>query len=172
MTRAWLGIGSNLGDRRAHLSAVLRELEARGVRVVARSSLYETEPLHYLDQGWFLNAVVEVRAKDGPEGLLRAAQEVEAARGRQREVHMGPRTADVDILLFGDRVLETPSLVLPHPRLGERLFALVPLLEIAPYATDPRTGLPWSLARDGLAGQPGQGLRVVAGPEEWGEGRA
>lgn len=169
MTRAWLGIGSNLGDRRAHLSAVLRELEARGIRVVGRSSLYETEPLHYRDQGWFLNAVVEVRAEGEPSALLRVAQDVEAARGRQRDVPMGPRTADVDILLFGNRVLETPALTLPHPRLAERLFALIPLLELAPHATDPRTGLPWSQARDGLAGQPGQGLRVVAGPEEWGE---
>lgn len=128
----FLSLGSNLGDRRAHLEEALRRLEEGGVRVVRRSSWYETEPVGYTDQPAFLNLVVEVRTSLTPRALLRRAQEVELALGRVRTVRWGPRTADVDLLLYGRRVILEPDLVVPHPRLRERAFVLVPLYELDP----------------------------------------
>jgi len=167
MSPAVLGLGSNLGDRRAHLAAATRELRALGLPILACSSLYETEPLHYLDQGWFLNAAVVVDPPSDPRALLRTCQAVEAALGRQRDVPMGPRTADVDILLLGDLVLAEPDLEVPHPRLLDRLFALIPLLDLVPDARDPRTDRPLAEARHALLGVPGQAVRRVGGPGDW-----
>jgi len=130
--RVFLSLGSNLGDREANLLEALRRLEQLGVHVVRRSSWYETEPVGYTDQPDFLNLVAEVRTRLGPHALLRAAQQVEAELGRVRAVRWGPRTVDVDLLLYGERVVNTPDLVLPHPRLRERAFVLVPLAELAP----------------------------------------
>ncbi len=128
----FLSLGSNLGDRRAHLEEALWRLEEGCVRVVRRSSWYETEPVGYTDQPAFLNLVVEVRTSLTPRALLRRAQEVELALGRVRTVRWGPRTADVDLLLYGRRVIREPDLVVPHPRLRERAFVLVPLYELDP----------------------------------------
>lgn len=128
----FLSLGSNLGDRRAHLEEALWRLEEGGVRVVRRSSWYETEPVGYTDQPAFLNLVVEVRTSLTPRALLRRTQEVELALGRVRTVRWGPRTADVDLLLYGRRVILEPDLVVPHPRLRERAFVLVPLYELDP----------------------------------------
>lgn len=130
--RVFLSLGSNLGDREANLVAALRLLDAEGVRLVRQSSWYETEPVGFTEQPRFLNLVVEVRTGLDPLGLLRCAQRVELALGRVRGVRWGPRTVDVDVLLYGRRVVRTPELVVPHPRMRERAFVLVPLCEIAP----------------------------------------
>lgn len=125
-------MGSNLGDRRANLEQALQRLTESGVQVVRRSSWYETEPVGYAHQPPFLNLVAEVRTSLDPRALLRCAQQVEAALGRVRSVRWGPRTVDVDLLLYGRRVIQEPDLVVPHPRLRERAFVLVPLCEVAP----------------------------------------
>lgn len=133
----FLGLGSNRGRREAVLQRALQALEERGFRVTAMSSLYLTEPVDAPPQDWFLNAVAEGRTALSPEALLAACLEIEAGLGRVREVRHGPRTLDLDLLLYGDEVRRTPALTLPHPRLHERLFVLVPLAEIAPGARHP-----------------------------------
>ncbi len=130
--RVFLSLGSNLGDRRANLEEALRLLTSEAVRVVRRSSWYETDPVGYADQPAFLNLVVEVRTTLDPRALLARAQAVEAALGRVRTVRWGPRTVDVDLLLYGGRVVVEPDLVVPHPRMRERAFVLLPLYEVAP----------------------------------------
>lgn len=135
--RAFLSLGSNLGDRAATLHAALEELGRRGVRIVRRSSLYETAPVGVTGQPVFLNLAVEVETTLEPEDLLAACQAVERDLGRVRVERWGPRTVDIDILLYDHRTVATPELVIPHPRLTERRFVLVPLLEIAPQAALP-----------------------------------
>lgn len=130
---AFLGLGSNLGDRMEHLQSAVDALQGdRRVRVDAVSSLYETEPVGGPEQGPYLNAVVRVATRLSPRALLRACQQVERRLGRVRDQRWGPRTIDVDILLYGKRVVHRRSLRIPHPRLDQRAFALVPLLEVAP----------------------------------------
>jgi 2-amino-4-hydroxy-6-hydroxymethyldihydropteridine diphosphokinase len=136
----FLGLGSNLGRRSANLSRARRLLEEGGLEVVNASSVYETEPVDLLDQPLFLNQVLEVRTALDPPALLRLARSVEAALRRVPTVAKGPRTIDVDILLAGDAILETPDLVVPHPRLHLRNFVLVPLAEIAAEARHPVLG--------------------------------
>jgi 2-amino-4-hydroxy-6-hydroxymethyldihydropteridine diphosphokinase len=135
-----LGLGSNLGRRAANLARARRLLERQGVEVLAASSVYETEPVDYPDQPWFLNQVLEVRSGLGPLELLRLAKEIEVLMKRAAAVPKGPRTIDIDVLLAGDLVLETPGLVLPHPRLHLRNFVLAPLAEIAPGLRHPVLG--------------------------------
>ena len=136
----FLGLGSNLGRRAANLARARRLLERHGVEVLAASSVYETEPADYADQPWFLNQVLEVRSELGPAGLLRLAKSIEAEMKRRPAVPKGPRTIDIDILFAGGLVLETPGLVIPHPRLERRNFVLVPLMEIAPRLRHPVSG--------------------------------
>jgi 2-amino-4-hydroxy-6-hydroxymethyldihydropteridine diphosphokinase len=135
-----LGLGSNLGRRAANLARARRLLEREGVQVLAASSVYETEPVDYPDQPWFLNQVLEVRSGLEPPDLLRLAKEIEARMKRAATVPKGPRTIDIDILFAGDLVLETPGLVLPHPRVHLRNFVLIPLAEIAPRLRHPLLG--------------------------------
>ncbi len=130
--RVFLSLGSNVGDRLRYLEEALARLEAEAVHVVRRSSVYETAPWGPVPQGPFLNLVAEVRTALAPRALLVCAQRVEAALGRTREVRWGPRTVDVDVVLYGDRVVCEEDLVIPHPRLRERAFVLVPLFEVAP----------------------------------------
>ena len=138
----FLGLGSNLGDREANLAGAERAVARRGFRVAARSSTYLTEPKDAPDQEWFLNAVVGGDTGLTPEELLAACLEAERELGRARgPVRNAPRTADVDLLLYGREVRATPPLTLPHPRLQERRFVLVPLAEIAPEALHPVLGL-------------------------------
>lgn len=133
MAFAFLGLGSNLGDRLTTLQRAVDLLDAdRRTRVDAVSSVYETEPVGGPEQGPYLNLAVRVVTRRSPSGLLRLCARVEAALGRTREVRWGPRTIDVDVLLYGDRAIATRRLVVPHPRLAERAFALVPLMEVAP----------------------------------------
>lgn len=135
MTRAYLGLGSNLGDRRALLAAAIEALDWGDVRVVQRSSIYETEPVGGpADQPWFLNMVIGVDTSLSPHQLWERCAGVEIALGRAhgRGERWGPRTIDVDVLLYGTSVINDEDLTIPHPRMHERAFALVPLAEIAP----------------------------------------
>lgn len=137
----FVALGSNVGDREANLLAARRGLETRGFRITAMSSLYLTEPVDAPPQEWFLNAVAGGETALSPEALLQACLDTERALGRVRDVPRGPRTIDLDLLLYGNEVRDAPRLVLPHPRMHERRFVLVPLAEIAPAARHPILGL-------------------------------
>ena len=139
--QAFIGLGANVGDRETNLLAARRGLEARGFRVTAMSSLYLTEPVDAPPQEWFLNAVAGGETALTPEALLRACLDTEREGGRLRDVPRGPRTIDLDLLLYGSEVRQAAGLVLPHPRMHERRFVLVPLAEIAPGARHPVLGL-------------------------------
>ena len=135
---AFLGLGSNRGDRMGHLQGGVDLRHAtRGIRVDAVSGVYETAPVGGPEQDDFLNLAVRVATSRSPYALLRACHRVERARDRRRSVRWGPRTLDVDILLYDDRVIATRRLEIPHPRLVERAFALIPLIEVAPGASLP-----------------------------------
>ena len=131
MSRAFLGLGTNLGDREAHLRDAMELLEARG-DVVAVSSLYETEPMGGPPQGLFLNVVVELATEDSPEELLARCQALEEAANRVRTVKNGPRTLDADVLFYEGETRGSEDLTIPHPRMFERRFVLSPLRELAP----------------------------------------
>jgi 2-amino-4-hydroxy-6-hydroxymethyldihydropteridine diphosphokinase len=134
--RAFLGLGSNLGDRRALLAAAVAALRREG-DVVAVSPLYETEPVGGpAGQGPYLNLVVELATSDGPRRLLARCRALEAAAGRVRTVRHGPRTLDADVLLVGDAVVHDGDLEVPHPRLWERRFVVAPLADLAPDLVD------------------------------------
>jgi 2-amino-4-hydroxy-6-hydroxymethyldihydropteridine diphosphokinase len=152
--RGFLGLGSNVGDRLANLRAAPGELEARGVRVTAGSSVYETEPQGLVtDQPDFLNACVEVETELGPEELLDACKEVERALGRtEGGPRHGPRPLDVDLLLLGDIELSTERLTLPHREVTSRRFVLAPLLELDSELALP-DGTRLATALDALEGQ-------------------
>lgn len=133
MTRAYLALGSNLGDRLAHLQGAVDGLGATGgIRVVDLSRVYETAPVGGPPQGDYLNAVVAVETSLDARALLGVAQRLEDAAGRVRAERWGPRTLDVDVLLVGDEHVDDPDLVVPHPRLAERGFVLAPLHDVAP----------------------------------------
>ena len=137
MFRCYLALGSNLGDRMEHLRAGLSGLEARGVRILRTASIYSTEPQGIRSQPWFLNTVAEAETESEPEDLMRDCLEVESTCQRHRDVPNGPRTLDIDIILFEDRIIGNPHLTIPHPRYTERRFVLEPLFEIAPEQMDP-----------------------------------
>jgi 2-amino-4-hydroxy-6-hydroxymethyldihydropteridine diphosphokinase len=140
-TTVYVGLGSNLGDRGGTLRAALEELGRRdGVRVAAVSSLRETEPVGGPAQGEFLNGVAELRTTLGARKLLSLLHEVEDRFGRERTVRWGPRTLDLDLLLYGDAVINEPDLTVPHPRMHERPFVIGPLREIAPDVRHPVLG--------------------------------
>ena len=138
---AYLGLGSNVGDREGALRRAAADLEAASLPIVARSLVYRTEPVDVLDQAEFLNQVVAVRTPLGPREILGIALEVERSMGRIRRRDKGPREIDLDLLLHGGTVLNEPGLQVPHPRLHLRRFVLVPLAEIAPDAVHPVLGL-------------------------------
>lgn len=132
MTLAYLGLGANLGDRAASLATAEELLAQRGVRVLRRSDTIETEPWGVLDQPRFLNLVLEIDWLGSPRDLLGAAKDVEVEVGRTPTFRWGPRVVDVDILLFGDETVDEPDLQIPHPRMKERDFVLVPLRQLRP----------------------------------------
>ena len=143
MTRAYVGLGANLGDREGAIRAALAALDARPeVAVVAVSTLRETDPVGYLDQPRFLNGAAALETELEPRELLDALLAVERELGRVRGdgPRYGPRPIDLDLLLHGDLVLDEPGLVVPHPRLHERLFALEPLAELEPALVVPGRG--------------------------------
>jgi 2-amino-4-hydroxy-6-hydroxymethyldihydropteridine diphosphokinase len=135
-----LGLGSNAGDREGYLSRAVAGLAARGFAAARKSSLYLTEPVDAPPQDWFVNAAVRGTTRVSPEELLRVCLAVEQDLGRVREAHHGPRTVDIDLLLYGDTVQRSADLTLPHPRLQERRFVLVPVAEIAPELRHPVLG--------------------------------
>ena len=136
-TLVYLSLGSNLGDRAANLRAAITALPSANFQVRRVSSLYETEPVDYLDQPWFLNCVVEGETDSRPIELLRALRAIESELASKKAFAKGPRLLDLDILLFGDQSVDTPELQIPHPRMLHRNFVLTPLAEIAPQLRHP-----------------------------------
>jgi len=136
-TRAWIGLGANLGDREAALRAAVRAIAALpGTQVLRVSSLYRSAPV---DAGGpdYLNAVAEIATTLEPHALLAALQAIELGAGRERPYRNAPRTLDLDILLYGDQRIATPTLTVPHPRMDERAFVLLPLAELVPARVPP-----------------------------------
>ena len=159
---AYIGLGSNLGQREETLQAALRELdELDGAEVTAVSRLRETAPVGGPAQGNYINAVAQVRTSLSAEDLLHALQGIEARFGRKRQGRWGPRTLDLDLLLYGEAVIQSTELQVPHPRMHERLFVLESLCEIAPHARNPVLGRSAAelLARLRDMTQPRGGLR-------------
>jgi 2-amino-4-hydroxy-6-hydroxymethyldihydropteridine diphosphokinase len=135
-TVAYLSLGSNTGDRAANLRAAIAQLEGAGpLRAV--SALYETQPVEVTDQPWFLNCAAALETTKTPRELLKFVLSIEAALGRMRFRDKGPRKIDIDIILFGDRTVHEPGLIVPHPAMHSRRFVLEPLAEIAPGAQHP-----------------------------------
>lgn len=134
----YLSLGSNVGDREGNLRAAIAALAGVGVQVVRVSPLYETEPVDYLEQAWFLNCVVEAETGLEPLELLRALRGIEGRMGSTKPVPKGPRLIDMDILLYGQETINTAELQVPHPRMHLRRFVLVPLAEIAPGLRPPQ----------------------------------
>ena len=136
LVRAYLSLGSNLGDRAEHLTRAITQLLKSG-SLAAQSALYETEPVQLLAQPWFLNCAVALDTSLAPGELLAAGLAIEKGMGRLRSQAKAARVIDIDIALYGDFVVETPDLVIPHPAMHERRFVLTPLAEIAPDAMHP-----------------------------------
>ena len=137
--RVILGLGSNLGDREVYLRKAIASLHQRQIIVRRSASLYLTEPRDYTDQPWFINTVAEVDTQLNPLELLEYCLQIEREAGRIRNQFRGPRPIDLDILFYGDQRIQSPRLIVPHPRYAERRFVLVPLAEIAPDFQDPIT---------------------------------
>lgn len=140
MKTAYLGLGTNLGDRPANLHDAVRLLASERLRVTRLSSIWETEPRDLLDQPWFLNQVAEVETDLFPRQLFQHIQRIEREMGRVRRTPKGPRLIDLDILLCENAVVKSPELEIPHPRMTERRFVLEPLAELAPDLRHPVSG--------------------------------
>ena len=154
MKTVYLGLGSNLGDRRANLEAAVEKLAP----VTRASSIYETEPRDLPHQPWFLNQVIEIETDLLPKQLLARTQKIERELGRRRVIGKGPRVIDIDILLFGSAAIETAELQVPHPRMTERRFVLEPLAELVPDLRHPLTN---QTVREMLASVSGQTARKL-----------
>ena len=140
MTIAYISAGSNLGDRQAYLDFGARSLAEEGT-LLRRSSVFETEPVGYAEQPWFLNQVFELKTELAPQTLLARCNAIELEAGRVRTFRNAPRPLDLDILLYGNEVICDPDLIIPHPRMTERRFVLEPMVEIAPNLNYPTTGI-------------------------------
>jgi 2-amino-4-hydroxy-6-hydroxymethyldihydropteridine diphosphokinase len=152
----YLSLGSNVGERAANLNAAIERLRTLG-EVVAVSSLYETEPVEFAAQPWFLNCAVKLNTEKMPKQLLDAVLDIEKGMGRKRLKKKGPRTIDIDILLFGNSIIEAKGLTVPHPAMHERRFVLEPLAEIAPEVRHPVFKRTARELKDALP--PGQAVR-------------
>jgi 2-amino-4-hydroxy-6-hydroxymethyldihydropteridine diphosphokinase len=160
----YLSLGSNVGDREAQLRDALFRLSAVG-RVIALSSFYETEPVEFTQQPWFLNCAVAIETSSTPQQLMVAILRIEAEMGRQRRQKKGPRSIDIDILLFDREIMESKELTIPHPAMHQRRFVLQPLAEIAPEALHPLLNKTIRELRDALpAGQAVRKLRKLEPP--------
>ena len=155
MPTIYLALGSNIGDREANLREALRLLSESAVTISKLSSIYETEPLDYLDQPWFLNAALEAQTDLSPHQLLAILRRIESQMGSKKPFPKGPRLIDLDILLYASETINTPDLQIPHPRMLQRNFVLAPLAEIAPSLRHPA----WpASASDLLARSPDKSL--------------
>jgi 2-amino-4-hydroxy-6-hydroxymethyldihydropteridine diphosphokinase len=158
----YLSLGSNVGDRAKNLRDAIAALGNSGASVVRVSSVYETEPVDYLDQPWFLNCAVEAETELAALELLHAVRGIEAQMGSKKLIAKGPRLIDIDILLYGNEIVDMPELQVPHPRMHLRRFVLEPLAQIAPNAQHPVSRLSIS---ELLALTPDKSaVRVAAGP--------
>ena len=156
MATVYLALGSNIGDREQNLQEALRLVRKSGVAVSKVSSVYETEPVDYLDQPWFLNAVLEARTDLPVMLLLATLRSVESQMGSKKAFAKGPRLIDLDILVYGNATIDTPELQVPHPRMLQRNFVLIPLAEIAPTLRHPS----WSATVAELLSQSSDSSRV------------
>jgi 2-amino-4-hydroxy-6-hydroxymethyldihydropteridine diphosphokinase len=154
----YLGLGSNVGEREAMLQAAVDRLHSAELRITRLSSVYETEPQGLRDQRWFLNLVAEAETDLFPRQLLGCIVKIERELGRRRIIENGPRTIDIDILFFGNSVVKTGELTIPHPRFAERRFVLAPMVELNPELRDPVSR---QTMRELLAATAGQGVRPV-----------
>lgn len=137
MITVYIALGTNVGEREANLLQALQLLPESGVQIKRVSSIYETEPVDYLEQEWFLNAVLEAQTELDALDLLSALRIIETRMGSKKAFAKGPRKIDLDILLYGNESIDTPELQVPHPRMLERKFVLIPLAEIAPNLRHP-----------------------------------
>jgi 2-amino-4-hydroxy-6-hydroxymethyldihydropteridine diphosphokinase len=167
--RYFIALGSNLGDREATLKQAWSMLASLCERA-RLSRIYETRPMYVADQPLYLNAVGEAASPAKPSEMLASLHRIEHSLGRDRsrEIRMGPRPIDLDILLCDAIIMDAPELTIPHPRITERMFVLVPLLELAPDLRDPRTGTPYSRARATLRGAEGAPGAGDAASSRWG----
>ncbi len=138
MKVVYLSIGTNLGDRKVNLRRAIKLVE-RFVEIDTRSPVYDTDPMYFADQPRFYNIIVRGKTKLSPQKLLEATQQVEREMGREGATHNRPRIIDIDILTYGSEIVATDDLALPHPRIAERAFVLIPLKDIAPKFTHPKT---------------------------------
>jgi 2-amino-4-hydroxy-6-hydroxymethyldihydropteridine diphosphokinase len=161
MKRIYLGLGSNLGERQKMLAEAVRALDSPRLRILRLSPVYETEPMGVAGQNWFLNLVAEAETDLFPLQLLHRTSKVEAQLKRRRLAPNGPRTIDIDILLFSNFVIDAESREIPHPRFRERRFVLAPQGDMAPHLRDPVTG---KSIRELLAELKGQIVRRVDAP--------
>jgi len=164
MKTVYLGLGSNLGNREEMLQRAIGALDSAQLRIRRVSPVFETEPMYLAAQAWFLNLVVEAETTLFPLQLLQRTRKVEAQLGRRRTMPNGPRTIDIDILLYGDVIMHTTSLEIPHPGLRERRFVLEPLAALAPALRDPVSR---RTVRELLAALPPQNVRRVRFQPEW-----
>ncbi|KIY22933.1 MULTISPECIES: 2-amino-4-hydroxy-6-hydroxymethyldihydropteridine diphosphokinase [Mesobacillus] len=157
--KAYIALGSNLGDRFGYLTQAIILLEGQEkISVINTSSIYETDPVGYTEQDQFLNMVIKVATSLSPVELLDTCLDIELKLGRKREIKWGPRTLDLDILLYNHEIVETEKLTLPHPRMSERAFVILPLLEMDPYIKLPNAREP--LANDLLRMPDREGVRI------------
>lgn len=164
MATIFLGLGSNLGDRRANLRGAVALLQERFTQQQV-SSLYETEPVGYLEQPTFLNAVWQGQAEADAETVYAWIKEIESKLGRTPTFPNGPRNIDIDLLLYNDLILTTPQLMVPHPRMGERAFVLEPLCEVAPNVVHPVLQQRVGELLERVAGR--EGVRKIPGETWW-----
>jgi 2-amino-4-hydroxy-6-hydroxymethyldihydropteridine diphosphokinase len=158
MKTIYLSLGSNVGDREHNLRTAIERLRAPDLRVLRTSPVYETEPVDYTSQRWFLNLVVEAETGLFPKLLLSRIARIEHELGRVRTVAKGPRTIDIDILLYGKAVVESATLEIPHPRMAERRFVLAPLADLVPNLRHPFTH---KTVREMLDAAPMQKVRLI-----------
>ena len=154
----YLGLGSNVGERERNLQTAVERLQSNELRVTRLSSVYETEPQGMRNQRWFLNLAAEVETDLFPRQLLGRIVRIERELGRRRMIENGPRTIDIDILFFGNAVVRTSELTIPHPRFAERRFVLEPMVELAPDLRDPVSR---KTMRELLAATAGQTVKRV-----------
>jgi len=157
----YLSLGSNIGDREANLGAAIERIAAPRLRVLRVSPIYETEPVDCTGQRWFLNLVVEAETSFFPMQLLTRIGKIERELGRVRTMPKGPRTIDIDILLYGNAVVQCATLEIPHPRMAERRFVLAPLADLAPGLRHPVTHL---TVKQMLESAPAEIIRLLRHP--------